>query len=124
MIQILQKGITQSSCQYNGEIIKTYPDVTEESLCQTFCQTLPDCLSYNFGKISAECKLRTSNDKTCDQVIVEKGVTKEDVDSCQNGHQHLSTFSTTTTEVTTATTKKSKYIYGRCQGRKLLVPDT
>ena len=80
MIQIFQKGITQSSCQYNGEIIKTYPGVTTEVLCQQFCQALPDCLSYTFGKKSAECQLRTSDDKTCDQVIVEKGVTSEDAD--------------------------------------------
>jgi len=79
------KGITQSSCQYNGEIINTYPDVTTEELCQEFCQASPDCLSYNFEKKLAECRLRKSDDKTCDQVIVEKGVTSEDANKCRAG---------------------------------------
>ena len=119
--EVPKQGIKRSSCQYNGEIIKTYPQVTDESLCQRFCQALPDCLSYNFGKNSAECQLRTGNDKTCDQVIVEKWVTKEDVDNCWSGHPHSSTSSTTTTEVTTATTTKSKSDHVQCLDRKLLV---
>ena len=86
LIKILIKGITRSSCQYNGEIIKTYSDVTEE-LCQKFCQALPDCLAYTYGKTSEECQLRTSDDKTCDQVIVETGVTSGDVEKCKAGNQ-------------------------------------
>jgi len=76
------KGIRKGYCQYDGLDIKTYEEITTELTCQKLCSYSVDCKSYIYTKSKEECKLLDSDEKTCDEVIVEKDA---DVAKCRAG---------------------------------------
>ena len=88
MQQILFQGIILASCQETGKIVKTFDSIPSEEQCQQACGFSDDCHYYVYKKDTKECQLRTkslSPGDTCDQVIVEKGVTGDIAAHCKAG---------------------------------------
>jgi len=88
-------GMKYGNCNYQGEVIKTYPSITSESVCQQACSMASDCKYYLYEVDGKVCKLLGDDKRTCDLVINTK---ETDFPSCKLPD------GTTTTEAPTTTT--------------------
>ena len=66
------QGIKYANCNYEGEIIKTYPSITSEAVCQQACSLASDCKYYLFEVEQKVCKLLENDKRKCDLVINNK----------------------------------------------------
>ena len=63
------QGIKYANCNYEGEIIKTYPSIASEAVCQQACKIASDCKYYLFEAERRVCKLLEDDKRKCDLVI-------------------------------------------------------
>ena len=74
------QGIKYANCNYEGEIIKTYPSITSEAVCQQACSLASDCKYYLFEVEQKVCKLLENDKRKCDLVINTK---ETDITKCK-----------------------------------------